>query len=113
MDTLTAALRTDLVPKALLDPVVAYFHPRRVYLFGSRARGDHHADSDHDLLVVLDDDAPDEMFGWRAGYEASKSYRGAADVIPCHADWFRRHAGICGTLAYAAVTEGTMVYERS
>lgn len=112
MDAQIAEPRADLVPAALLHPVVAYFRPRRVILFGSRARGDNHADSDYDLLVILDDDAPAEMLSWRAGYEASKSYRGAADVIPCHEDWFRRHAGICGTLTYAAATDGIVVYER-
>ena len=112
MDTLTAALRTDLVPKALLDPVVAYFHPRRVYLFGSRARGDHHADSDHDLLVVLDDDAPREMLGWQARYEARRPYRGAADVITCRESVYLRKARIPGTLSHEAAMDGIVVYER-
>lgn len=31
-----------------------------VWLFGSRARGDHHPDSDWDLLAILPDDAPEE-----------------------------------------------------
>ena len=49
-----------LVPPELLDPVVAYFQPRRVIVFGSVARGEAGPDSDIDLLVVLDDDAPAE-----------------------------------------------------
>lgn len=32
----------------------------QVWLFGSRARGDHHPDSDWDLLAILPDDAPEE-----------------------------------------------------
>ena len=47
-----------MAPAALLDAVVAYFNPRRVILFGSRARGDAGPDSDHDLLVIVDDDTP-------------------------------------------------------
>ena len=31
----------------------------QVWLFGSRARGDHHANSDFDILAILPDDAPD------------------------------------------------------
>ena len=40
-----------LAPPELLDPVVAWFQPRRVILFGSVARGDAGPDSDIDLLV--------------------------------------------------------------
>ena len=34
---------TSLVPPELLNRVVDYFHPRRVVLFGSRARGEFRA----------------------------------------------------------------------
>lgn len=58
------------VPPELLDPVVAYFRPRRVILFGSAARGDAGFDSDIDLLVVVVDDAPPERLTLKAGYES-------------------------------------------
>jgi len=45
-----------LVPRALLDPVVKYFKPQSVILFGSRARGEATRDSDIDLLVIVDDE---------------------------------------------------------
>lgn len=59
-------MATSLVPPELLDPVVAYFQPRRVIVFGSVAHGDAGPDSDIDLLVVLDDDAPKEKLTYRA-----------------------------------------------
>ncbi len=51
-------------------------------LFGSAARGEAGPDSDIDLLVILDDDAPREKLTLAAGYAARQSYRHAADVIP-------------------------------
>jgi predicted nucleotidyltransferase len=102
----------SLVPSDLLDPVVAYFHPRRVIVFGSAARGDAGPDSDIDLLVVLDDDAPADKLTLKAGYEARQSYRLPADVVPCREETFRRKSRIVGTLAYAASHEGVVVYER-
>ena len=48
-----------LVPPDLPDPVMAYFRPRRVIIYGSVARGDATPDSDIDLVVVVDDDAAD------------------------------------------------------
>jgi hypothetical protein len=105
-------VNTSLVPPELLDPVVAYFRPRRVILFGSAARGEASPDSDIDLLVLLDDDAPPEKLTLAAGYESRQSYRRAADVVPCREDTFRRKSRIVGTLAYAASHEGVVVYER-
>ena len=38
--------------------IVQTVHPRRVILFGSRARGQGRADSDWDILVIADSDLP-------------------------------------------------------
>jgi predicted nucleotidyltransferase len=38
--------------------IVAEFDPRRIILFGSRARGDERGDSDVDLLVEMATDLP-------------------------------------------------------
>lgn len=103
---------TPLVPAELLDSVVAYFQPRRVILFGSTARGDAGPDSDIDLLVVVDDDAPAEKVTVRAGRESRRPYRHPTDVIPVREDTYRRLSRVVGTLPYAARTEGVVVYER-
>ena len=52
-----------VVPAALLDPVIAYFNPRRVILFGSVAHGDAGPDSDIDLLVEFDPEHIPSLFG--------------------------------------------------
>ena len=101
-----------LVPAELLDPVVACFRPRRVILFGSRARGDATPDSDIDLLVVVDDDTPREKVTLQAGYESRRGYHEPADVIPVREETFRRKSKVPGTLSRAAVLDGVVVYER-
>ena len=45
---------TDAVLAEIVSRLVACFQPERIYLFGSRARGDMGPDSDYDLLMVLD-----------------------------------------------------------
>jgi predicted nucleotidyltransferase len=105
-------MTTALVPPELLDPVVAFFQPRRVILFGSVARGDAGPDSDIDLLVVVDDDTPAEKITIRAGRKSRRPYREPADVIPVREDTWRRFSHVAGTLPYAARTEGIVVYER-
>ena len=78
-------MRKPCVPRDLLGPVIDYFKPQRVILFGSRARGTAAPESDVDLLVVVDDDTPSVRLTMHAGYEARRCYRGAADVVPCRA----------------------------
>jgi predicted nucleotidyltransferase len=103
--------QTAQVPAELLDRVVAYFHPRRVILFGSQARGEAGPDSDFDLLVILDDDAPADRLTLRAGWESRQGFDRAADVIPVRNRVYQRRAKIVGTLSYEAEIDGAAVYE--
>jgi tRNA nucleotidyltransferase (CCA-adding enzyme) len=48
--------------------------PLRVVLFGSRARDESGPDSDIDLLVILDDDAPADKLTLRAGWESRRGF---------------------------------------
>lgn len=38
----------------IVATLLSRFTPRRVYLFGSRARGDARSDSDYDFLIEID-----------------------------------------------------------
>ncbi len=100
----------DLVPEPLLTQVVSVLSPRRVILFGSRARGDARSDSDYDLVVVLDDDTPDEAANWRHRYRARRGY--SADIVPCREGVLRERARAIGSFAHSIVTQGVVVYER-
>ena len=104
--------RCASAPRELLERVIDYFHPRRIILFGSRARGEATDDSDTDLLVILDDDAPKAHLTLRAGWESRRGYNRATDVIPVRASVYDRRAKIAGTLAYEAAIDGIAVYER-
>lgn len=97
------------VPRKLLDPVVEYFKPQRVILFGSRARGEATRDSDIDLLVVVDDDTPPEKLNWQDGFGAYRSKRDA-DIFPMRAEDFERNRGVVNTLAAEADADGIVVY---
>lgn len=44
----------DTEVKEVVDRIVAAYEPRKIILFGSRARNEAHAGSDIDLLVVYD-----------------------------------------------------------
>ena len=60
---------SDPVLAEVVRRLVEAYRPERVYLFGSVARGDAGPDSDYDLLVVVQDDAPPEHRRSRLAYE--------------------------------------------
>jgi predicted nucleotidyltransferase len=49
---------TETLLQEITDRIVDYFSPEKVILFGSRAAGTSRADSDVDLLVIMDVDKP-------------------------------------------------------
>jgi predicted nucleotidyltransferase len=57
--------------------------PERIYLFGSRARGEAGPDSDYDLPVDVPGDAPTERRRSRLAYEALRGTGAAAGVLVC------------------------------
>ncbi len=59
----------DAVLAELVRRLDLAYRPERVYLFGSRARGDEGPDSDYDILLVVPDDAPPELKRARLAYQ--------------------------------------------
>ncbi len=46
-------IMNDPVLEQIIERLTAKFHPRRMFLFGSRANGTAHPDSDYDLVLVV------------------------------------------------------------
>jgi len=102
----------DHIPQTLLNQVVSVFEPRRIILFGSRARGDARTDSDFDLVVVLDDNVPNERLSSQRRYEAHRDFATPVDIIPCREGVLAERGRAIGSLAHTVLTEGVVVYER-
>ena len=109
-----AAPMLDVRPLAVLvERIEARWSPAQIWLFGSRARGDAHAASDWDLLVVVPDHLPDAavddpLIGWRLQKDSGVY----ADVIACKREEFEAARTTPNTLAFEAVTNGVLLYER-
>ena len=100
-----------VVPDSLLQQIVATYAPRQVILFGSQARGDARGDSDLDLLVVVDDDAPPAALHWRRLSEARRGDDGAVDILACRASYLGSRKHIPGSFAATILREGVTVYD--
>jgi uncharacterized protein len=94
----------------LLRRLVQAYQPERVYLFGSRARGEVGPDSDYDRLLVVADDAPPERRRSRLAYEVLRGTGVAADVLVCTRTWFDRREGLEASLPGTILREGQLLH---
>lgn len=96
-------------PEALAELVrrIRFFYdPRDVWLFGSRARASARPDSDWDILVVVDDAAPDAVLDPAVGWRLQRGAGVYADIVCYRASEFDAEAAIRNTLAYEVVNNG-------
>ncbi|HYS79841.1 MAG TPA: nucleotidyltransferase domain-containing protein [Anaeromyxobacteraceae bacterium] len=93
----------------LLRRLEPAYEPERVYLFGSRARGEAGPDSDYDLLLVVPDDAPPERKRSRLAYEVLRGTGVAADVIVWTRRDFDARLGVVTSLPATVVREGRLL----
>ncbi len=90
--------------------IVEEFHPEKIILFGSRARGDAASDSDADLMVVMRVRGSRRRQGARmdaalAGVGLPK------DIIIVTPAEFERQRHVVGGVVYPAVREGSVLYD--
>ena len=102
------------VSRATLDEIVerlrAAYEPERIYLFGSRARGEGGPDSDYDLLVVVPDGAHGERRGSRLAYQALRGTGTAVDVLVWTRAYFESRRHLKASLSSTVSTEGRLLY---
>ena len=106
----TAFSETDPILGGVVRRLVEVYHPLRIYLFGSVARGDAGPDSDYDLLVLVPDDAPLAHRSSRVGYQALRGTGVAADVIVWTEGAFHRRSTVPSSLPAIVLREGKVLH---
>jgi len=84
--------------------------PERIYLFGSRARGDANEDSDFDFLVVVDDSPLPRYKREQKAFRALCGIGIAKDVLVFTKREFERALHVMTSLPATVVREGRLVY---
>ena len=97
--------------KIIVDRIVSRFHPEKIVLFGSYARGVVTPDSDIDLLIVISKKALRREIVWAIEEELA-DIRIPKDIIVRTADEIERFKDIVGTIVRPALKEGKVLYER-
>lgn len=100
----------DPVLTEVVRRLVDAYHPLRVYLFGSTARGDAGTDSDYDFMVVVSDDAPPELQDCKMGYRALSGLGIAKDILVWTRNEFDKRLHLKASLPSTVVEEGKLLY---
>lgn len=88
------------------------FTPREIWLFGSVARGDDNADSDLDLLVVLDSYDPHDAIALKRRAANASTVPAPFDVSFTDQSRMAVRCRVAGTIERAVAREGTLKYSR-
>ncbi len=95
----------------VVDRIVRKFHPVKIILFGSWARGSAREDSDLDLLVVL----PKVEHTRKAAIQIGNSLSNlpiSKDVIVTTPEDIEKYGKTVGYILLPALEEGKVIYER-
>lgn len=100
----------DPVLAEVLRRLITAYVPQRVYLFGSKARGDQGPDSDYDMLLVVPDDAPPERTGSRLAYTVLRGTGVAVDVVVWRRSRFDCRSRVVTSLPSTVLREGRLIH---
>jgi uncharacterized protein len=94
----------------VVNRIVQKFHPEKIILFGSWARGEAREDSDLDLLVVLPKVEHTRKTAIQIG-NALSNLPISKDIIVATPEEIEKYGSIVGSILLPAVNEGKVVYE--
>ena len=103
---------TEATLAYIVDTIVERLRPRRIVLFGSRARGDAAPDSDFDLFIEMESDRrPPERSAQVAALFPLHPW--PMDVVVYTPAEVLRLRGVRGTLLSMIEAEGKVLHERN
>jgi len=101
--------------EGMVKAIVEEVEPRRIYLFGSCARGNQTGESDVDLLIVEDERFGPDRDRWSELQHIRKvlrPFRLPKDVLVYSRDEFEKWEDSLNHVIAHAVREGRLLYER-
>jgi len=103
-------LLSDPILASMVNRLAEEFHPERIYLFGSKARGDSGPDSDYDLLMlVTHTEEPRYRIAQRA-LDLFWESGIAVDILVWTLESFEAKADVAASLPATVIREGKLLY---
>jgi len=104
---------SEVIDTSLAEVVrrlVETLHPLRIYLFGSRARGEETYDSDYDVLVLVEQKTGTSYQMERQAYGALRGLAVPIDIVVMSRDHFERRREVISSLPATIEREGKVLY---
>lgn len=101
----------EVYSKEAVRRIIEKFNPEKIILFGSYAYGQPTADSDMDLMVIMNTEEKPH----KRAVSLRKALKGIGipkDIIVKTPEEFERFKDIVGTIIYPAARKGKVLYER-
>jgi len=95
----------------MIARIVEVLHPEQLWLFGSRARGEAHGDSDWDFMAVLPDNAPEQDLEIASVWKRLRDLRvQRVELFTITRGEFDEWKSSLGTLAEIVASTGVLVH---
>lgn len=94
----------------ILERLIEAYQPERIYLFGSKARGDARPDSDYDIMVLVPESSEPAYRRAKHACEVLRGIATAVDVLVWTQEEFERDVPVVASLPAAIVREGRLLH---
>jgi len=96
----------------VLNKLISFYDPEKIYLFGSQARNQANKDSDIDFLIINESNKPKRIQTLEFRKELRSHNNYPIDLLIYTPQEFEEECDIKGTIAYHAKKEGEILYEK-
>ncbi len=103
-------LERDPLLREIVERLNGALKPARIYLFGSKARGEAGPDSDYDILVLVDRPAEPRYRLSKRGFQALRGLPAAVDVVVWDRETFDARQHLKASFAASVVREGRLLH---
>jgi predicted nucleotidyltransferase len=105
-----APLPQDPLLREIVERLLAEVQPCRIYLFGSRARGDSGAESDYDLLLLVEHPTEPPYRVSQRAYRVLRGIPAAVDVLVWDRETFDSRLHLPASFPATVVREGRLLH---
>lgn len=103
-------LQDDHILSEMVRRLVAAFQPERIYLYGSRARGEATADSDYDVMMVVRESNLPRYRRDQVAFRALCGVGAAKEIVVLTRGEFQAKLSVPCSLPATVAREGKLLY---
>lgn len=104
------SLEQDPVLREIVERLIGALNPERIYLFGSKARGDAGPDSDYDILVLVEHPTEPRYRLSQKGFRALRGVPAAVDVVVWDRESFDGRLHLKASFPATVLREGRLLH---